>query len=139
MVLLLRNSTQIFTFFLPFFISTFSLVSCDSFLLDLAGTSGSSIFTDSRVKSMLTRGLAEALENELEECLRIIRDASAALRILAGIMKSEGKGPWMDDLGDLVPGGSCNFFSDCVDNCSEETEACVKKVIIYSGLFHWKF
>lgn len=65
---------------------------------------------------MLTRGLAEALENELDECLRMMRDASAAFRIFAGIMKSEGAEDGAGDFNDFV--GSLHFFSDCGDACS---------------------
>lgn len=66
--------------------------------------------------SMLTRGLAEALENELDECLRMMRDASAAFRIFAGMMKSEGAEVEAGNLEDFV--NSQNFFSECGDVCS---------------------
>jgi hypothetical protein len=97
------------TFFLFFFMSSLSFTSCEGFLLVLIWISASSVFACSAGKSILTLGLAEALENELDECLRIIRDASAAFRIFAGIMKSVFTAAVVDDFGNLV--GSLVFFS----------------------------
>ncbi|CAD6226850.1 GSCOCG00005944001-RA-CDS [Cotesia congregata] len=52
-----------------------------------------------RKTSLLTRGLPEALEKELEECLRMIIDSCAVFRIFAGNINSVGDA--IEDRGDF--------------------------------------
>ena len=60
---------------------------------------------------MLTLGLPDALENELDECLLIITDASAAFLIFAGKINSDWDGAFVDFVNVAC---SPTFLSACV-------------------------